>query len=64
MEAKDWNQISRRIIAALIKQPKVGDGYSHRTFSDEYPWTKKPRAAQPITDEQKENWKLLREVKP
>lgn len=63
MEAKDWNEISRRVIAALVKRPKVGDGYNHRTFSDEYPWAKKPRAAKPITAEEREAWKLA-ERKP
>lgn len=63
MEARDLLKLAKMLYAMESKK-KPSESYSWRTFSDQYPWQKPPRAAAPITDEERESWRLLRDARP
>lgn len=51
------NLLGRQLIAAANKDKNKGY-VAPRTFSDEYPWARKPQPSAPIPEEARRNWEV------
>lgn len=62
LESKDLNKIARALFAMeqKVKKPDIAQNlhneHFQRTFTDEYPFARKPRAREPIPLELREHW--------